>query len=94
MTRTLVIALIAALFTLACTSQPETVAEPEPVVEATPAPEPVAVVTVADPTPPPAAMAALPKTASALPWLAFAGVSAFGLAGFVRVLRRGLLQRD
>ncbi len=84
MIRTLVIALSAALFTLACTSQPETVAEPEPVAD----------VVVADPTPPPAAMAALPKTASALPWLAFAGVSAFGLAGVVRVLRRGLLQRD
>jgi hypothetical protein len=95
MIRMLVAALAAAVFGLACASEPEPVPEPEPVVEATPPPapepEPVAEVVVAEPAPPPPMQ--LPKTASALPLVGLVGASALGLAAALRVGRRGLLRR-
>ncbi len=98
MIRALVITLAVALVGLACASQPEPVAEPEPVVETTPepAPEPVVETPVAQPAPPPAAPVRqeLPKTASVMPGVGLAGLGALGLAGIVRWSRRISLRRD
>jgi hypothetical protein len=90
MYRFLVIALLAAIAT-ACASTPEPEPEPAPVVEA-PKPEPVEVAVV-EPEPvvrsEPTRM--LPKTASPIPGIGLAGLSALGAGAGLRWTRRRLL---
>ena len=87
MSRILAFVLCAAALGLACQTQtePEAAPEPAPVVVAAPEPEPVAVVVVAEEPAP-----VLPKTASAVPLVGLLGAGALGLGMVMRIARRGI----
>ncbi len=78
MIRTVVIALLALAFALACASTPEPKSTPRPIVKAQPVPSQ------------PMVEAQLPKTASPLPMIGLAGLAALGLGAATRVVRRRL----